>query len=173
MQTAFEKYLVSGRLARKGAADNGHHPVLEAVRLQNRSKSPQRPTDNVMLRGNLETLQPGQTLCRVWRCHKPGFQALFKLDDWKHTEKIHKTLSHDLVVQDHIAWHESRSIAHREYVVRSVDGSMTVSLGKWNIAMNGLSWPVRGRVEKILRRELPAKADKSISDFYDSRSIEK
>lgn len=169
MQDAFERYIVSGLLLMKGAHANQHHVRLASVLRQGQDIAGRMST--VPLQGCLSSLDCGQSLQREWVCSKDGFHKIFSMDCWRHTELICKLDSGQLLIQDCISWHDSRSVAHREYTVQTIQDRMAIQMGEWHINLAGLTWPVRNHIEKVLRRELPKAADRSIKDFYESRAI--
>lgn len=169
MQEAFERYIVSGQLLRKGAHDNQHQVFLHSVMLHQHDVSGK--SDTVKLHGALMTLQPGQSLKRNWICQKDGFQKVFALDKWCHVETICKISPDKLIVRDQIIWHEGKSKAQRDYTVQTNDDKMSLNMRSWSIDLAGLPWPVRGFIQGILQTELPKAADKSINDFYESRAL--
>ncbi len=160
MQEAFERYVVSGDLAKKGAADNGHTATLSSIFLT-REGDAKRFT---LLSPTLSYLEPGQSLHRVWGCKKKGFQTMFGLDTWKHTENISKK-KNSLRIKDEIAWHHGKSTASLEYAAFTVDDKLKFSKDKWRVDLAGLRWPVKQYVEKVLSAVLPRTTDKSIDDF--------
>ena len=105
--------------------------------------------------------------------HAPsqGFLRIFGLDSWKHHEVIRRDSATSLVITDKLVWHSGRSTAQRKWGVRSCEsGGLVRTEGKWHIAMNGVRWPVRGRVEAAMRGALPAAAEGNMAAFFRSRA---
>jgi hypothetical protein len=100
-------------------------------------------------------------------CSKPGFLRIFGLDSWKHHEVIRRESDTSLVITDKLVWHSGRSTAQRKWGVRSCEsGGLVRTEGKWHIAMNGVRWPVRGRVEAAMRGALRQATTANHDSFF-------
>ena len=171
MLPSFLACLLSGQYARWGAEANGHAATVQAQKITRHTGTcTYAPawTDRELVDG----LQVGERFHRVWSCSKPGFLRIFGLDSWKHHEVIRMESDTSLVITDKLVWHSGRSTAQRKWGVRSsVNGGLLRTDGKWHIAMHGVRWPVRGRVEAAMRRALPHAAEGNMAAFFESRAL--
>ena len=171
MLPSFLACLLSGQYARWGAEANGHTSTLTAqkvTRLTGTCTYAPVWTNRELVDG----LRVGERFHRVWSCSKPGFLRIFGLDSWKHHEVIRRDSDTSLVITDKLVWHSGRSTAQRKWGVRSCEsGGLVRTEGKWHIAMNGVRWPVRGRVEAAMRGALPAAAEGNMAAFFRSRAL--